>query len=528
MTAFRKPDEKEYRRSPAPPVAPVDPWNDAGGAPLSPPRDPMLGDLGTTVLADDRAVAGDDSRRMDFAPPTIVSDKRPPVPSAFVANVPTEEPAKPAAASVAEMLAAVQARKSPGGGDGPTPPPTGNPLNLSWIARAGENLRVAGSQIKPDYSAANALNEAANRPALEAKAAAARADDERRKMLEWKFQHPEKPALTQDQLGQKLNAELGVLGAKKAALEQRKPALTPEQLAAEHDAKMKLIGARTGAASRANAGGATSNRPPDAGGGPLDESSVSPGAWRAGEYLHTTGNLPTGIARDRALVNAAFAVDAELTRREREAGGTPKGLADARAGFRAQESALRSGENVAIKTEMNEEAARGAMKLVKAASDAVDRSDWPLFNKWVVMPWREATGDSKVIALKTATQTLANEYARIMQGMAGVTSDSARNHAYDLMNHYMSRGNIDAALDLFDQEFKTRTVGNEKAMADLRARINGSPPRAVSGDAVKYTGKPVPAGFTPITTDGGQTWRAVPDANVMAALAKNPTWARGE
>jgi len=131
--------------------------------------------------------------------------------------------------------------------------------------------------------------------------------------------------------------------------------------------------------------------------------------------------------------------------------------------------------------------AEGAMKLARAASDAMPRGDWTPLNQ-VKQFYQNATSDPKLGALQAANLTFGNTYARAINPK-GIGTDADREHVANLLNTATGSASYNAKLDQLHSEINLAKESPAAAMALLarnrreafeaqRAREGGATPGA--------------------------------------------------
>jgi hypothetical protein len=122
------------------------------------------------------------------------------------------------------------------------------------------------------------------------------------------------------------------------------------------------------------------------------------------------------------------------------------------------------------------------MALAKSA--AVDRTGVPAFNRWVNAGRKEITGDPATAEFNAANQTFVSEYAKVMSGSMGNTpvSDSARQHANEMLNTAMTHEQYVAVVNLLKQEMQNRMAGFDEQELSLRKNLLG-PDKGTGADA---------------------------------------------
>lgn len=116
-------------------------------------------------------------------------------------------------------------------------------------------------------------------------------------------------------------------------------------------------------------------------------------------------------------------------------------------------------------------------------SNSVDRTGVPLFNKWL-LGGRQATGDTEVARFNNATQTLAEEYARVMGGGNATATDSTRALAHSMINSAQTQAQYQGVVNLMKQEMAARKQALHESVGEQRDNIVNK------GAAQKVAGAP--------------------------------------
>ena len=106
-------------------------------------------------------------------------------------------------------------------------------------------------------------------------------------------------------------------------------------------------------------------------------------------------------------------------------------------------------------------------------SNKVNRTGVPVFNAWL-MAGRKATGDVDVAQFDNATNTLAEEYAKVMGGGGNTAAtDSSRALAHKMLSSAMSQDQFTGVVSLLQREMKARTDALHSAVETQRGSIVG-------------------------------------------------------
>jgi len=100
----------------------------------------------------------------------------------------------------------------------------------------------------------------------------------------------------------------------------------------------------------------------------------------------------------------------------------------------------------------------------------------PIFNRWIQSGRKNIQGDPQVSAFNVAVNTAANEYAKLASGGSGggVTSDSARHEAMEILNNAQTWPQMQAAIRQMRIDGHNRVLAMEKQIGRLRGNISGA------------------------------------------------------
>lgn len=165
--------------------------------------------------------------------------------------------------------------------------------------------------------------------------------------------------------------------------------------------------------------------------------------------------------------------------------------------------------------------------LAMQLSDKVDRTQVPVLNRWILAGKQNIAGDVDVSNFNAANYTFASEYAKIMSGSMGNTAvtDSARNHAMDIISTAQTPEQYRAKIGLLKTEMKNRMAGFADQRRELMTSMQLPPsqgPEQLSGPrdqsaapAATPAAQATPAGALP---------RAVNPTTGAAVIFKDGKW----
>lgn len=166
-----------------------------------------------------------------------------------------------------------------------------------------------------------------------------------------------------------------------------------------------------------------------------------------------------------------IALRREVMRQEREAGGTGADIAAANAGFQGEKAAARTGATRAANIGMAVAEAQKTFPLVREASAALPRTEFPGVNR-AMQAAQTGTGDPRIVALGTALNTSVNAYARAISP-TGVPTVSDKEHARELLSTASTPEQLNAVLSMMEKEMSAARQAPTEVQAQQKARISG-------------------------------------------------------
>jgi hypothetical protein len=165
-------------------------------------------------------------------------------------------------------------------------------------------------------------------------------------------------------------------------------------------------------------------------------------------------------------------------------GETGADIAAANAGFQGEKAAARTGATKAANVGMAVTEAQQTFPLVRQASAALPRTEFPGVNR-ALQAAQTGSGDPRVIALGTALNTSVNAYARAISP-SGTPTVADKEHARELLNTANTPEQLNAVLGMMEKEMSAASKAPTEVMARQKARISGRDPATASD-----TGAPV-------------------------------------
>jgi hypothetical protein len=212
------------------------------------------------------------------------------------------------------------------------------------------------------------------------------------------------------------------------------------------------------------------------------------------------------LGRGQQGAKNIIALRREVMKQERAAGGGGADIAAANVGYQGEKAAARTGATRAANIGMAVTEAQQTFPLVRQASAALPRTDFPGANK-AIQSLQTGSSDTRVLALGTALNASVNAYARAISP-SGVPTVSDKEHARELMNTAYTPEQLDAVLGVMEKEMAAASKAPTEVMARQKARVSGrdqpsasdtGAPVRVSSDA-EYNNLPSGAEF--IAPDG--------------------------
>ena len=124
--------------------------------------------------------------------------------------------------------------------------------------------------------------------------------------------------------------------------------------------------------------------------------------------------------------------------------------------------------------------AKTMIGIVGKIADTINPTEYPSLNA-IENAIAKGTGDPKIVQLNTSLNALVNSYARAINPK-GVATVSDKTHARDIINNAMSKGQLNAALGVMNQEIDASLAAPSEVKKAMRA-INTPTPAATKGGA---------------------------------------------
>jgi len=125
-------------------------------------------------------------------------------------------------------------------------------------------------------------------------------------------------------------------------------------------------------------------------------------------------------------------------------------------------------QSAKILTAANE--ADSMIKIVRNTAAKVDRTQYPTINA-IQNAVDKGTGGKEIVKLNTALNALVNSYARAINP-TGVSTVSDKNHTREIINSNYATGQLDAILDVMQEEMRVAKASPGEASAQLKEQRN--------------------------------------------------------
>jgi hypothetical protein len=208
-------------------------------------------------------------------------------------------------------------------------------------------------------------------------------------------------------------------------------------------------------------------------------ANVSPDAMQAMlDSYHTTGVVPTGLARSPAMAGLFWDAEAQY---QKQTGNTANSVLAAKASANANTAALAQTQKQLSQTSSYFDTMDKNIAAASALAKQIDLSDVTLLNK-AYSAWAKGTSDPQFAKYNVFFDSVANEYAKIKSGALGnaPVSDAARKEAMGVLYPLMSANGVQAAFDAVKQEGQNRLDSLTAQRDDLVGRISGRRPQATA------------------------------------------------
>lgn len=233
----------------------------------------------------------------------------------------------------------------------------------------------------------------------------------------------------------------------------------------------------------------------------------------AADTYRTTGKFPSAFGRSPALQAKVLSKVAQ----DAAANGDTAGAIAARAGaLKANGQALDQVTKLESATTSYYNTLDKNLNNLQELAGKVDSSGVPLVNK-VYRAWQQGiSGDPEVAKYVTYLNAVEGEFAKIQSGSLGnaPTSDAAKRDAKDVINKFMSQGQIQAVAEAMRGEGNNRL----SSIRDQKQALMGSMGQSAPGSP-QSSPAVAPAGAKTVTQAQVQDYAQKHNLSVQAALA---------
>ena len=207
-----------------------------------------------------------------------------------------------------------------------------------------------------------------------------------------------------------------------------------------------------------------------------------------------------GLGRGAQGAQNLVAVQNRVAQIAQDKGIDPAGIQDNIAEFYGQKAGARTVGNIGAKLEVFGNSAANALDMAAQRSSELPRSQWVPVNK-VVQAAQQAGSDPRLAVLNAATETAVNEYTRAVGG-TGASTDTAKQHAYDMLNAAQSPEAFNSVVNGLKWEVQNLHNAAKGVAGGLRKGTGGSaepPPLAIPPGPGAAPTTPMTAPQAPVT-----------------------------
>ena len=243
---------------------------------------------------------------------------------------------------------------------------------------------------------------------------------------------------------------------------------------------------------------------------------ISPEALQLAAEQYLTGDASAVSGYGRSPRIKAMLAE-EIARQAADAGLDGRDIAAIMAEYQGMRAGQRTLSTREANAQLAVQEAISLMPLALAASEAVDRTQFPSLNK-ALIEFEAGTGDEAVVRLGIAVNSFINVYARAVSPV-GTPTVSDKEHARELLEGAWAKGQFAAGIDQLNKEMQAALRSPEAVRASMRSVITGKEENTDGAAEAPLTPLGVPAGstLTGTTPDGrnnvwtdpeGNKWRA--------------------
>ncbi len=187
------------------------------------------------------------------------------------------------------------------------------------------------------------------------------------------------------------------------------------------------------------------------------------------QYLAGDSSAGQGFGRS-APMKAQFLN--RLAERAKQLGMSGSDIATKMAEFQGTKAGERTLGTRTAQVEMAVTEAQNLMPLALAASNAVNRTNYPTLNK-ILLAGESGSGDENAVRLGIATNSLINVYARAVSP-SGAPTVSDKDHARELLSSAWSKGQYAAGVDQLNKEMQAARRSPGQVKEEMRGGGGGT------------------------------------------------------
>jgi hypothetical protein len=259
------------------------------------------------------------------------------------------------------------------------------------------------------------------------------------------------------------------------------------------------------------------------GGGSVAGGAQMPGGYSADTFTrYALQEVSTGKAPQwqRGEIAAKKAYENFYSQKLGEWGISQADLNDRAATFKALGATQTKMTGIMAQVDSSERTASANADLAVSAMKNMGESQLPPINKIQQGIRGQLLGDPKVVDYTVKLGTFLDEYAKVMSsntGSGGVTSDNARQTAYERLSQYTSQSGLEAGINAMKQDMANKTGSLHGELQEIRSTRAGLVPNA-QGDATHAASAPEHGANYPANPTGASSvWKGYTNGQLWAA-----------
>jgi hypothetical protein len=199
-------------------------------------------------------------------------------------------------------------------------------------------------------------------------------------------------------------------------------------------------------------------------------------AWR---YL-SDGTLPPNMGRGVQGVKQATLIRNRASEMAKEMGTQPDEIRFGQMMNKTQVGTIAQLARARAQILQFEKTAEYNADLALKASEKVNRTGVPVFNRWLQAGRSEVLGDPDTKVFNAAMETFIMEYARVMSGGYGAaqTTEGAQQRAHQLLNTSGTKEQVTKVIGQLKTEMGNRVKALDDQMTEEKRRLRGGLPSA--------------------------------------------------